>query len=389
MKNIFTSAWIRFVCILLGCGLLLSLLLPMTQPPFGAVFGVVALAALLCCIFIRKTWVIYVTMVCLPLFGVASFMEFHLHAMYAPSELPRETGSYKSTWNTDDPLLGFGPKPQKSSSDSQGWQGDKLLYDVIYTTNDKGWRITPEHPDARNAVVFLGCSFTVGQGVPDEASYPYEVGKLLGSDYQVFNFGFRGYGSHQALALLQSGMLDDIFRKYQKVYVFFLAIAHHDMRAAGLTSWDTQGPRYVLRDGKVTREGNFHNWPGREGLVGRSMDALNTSYIYRELIARPRARHLHHAILHEAQQYIRSHYPASDYTVLVYPDAQKHVPALQGVGITQVVDTTPFFPLPLKDPSYIIEGEGHPSAEAYRVLAEGIAKRILNQNTPAPEAKRP
>jgi hypothetical protein len=51
----------------------------------------------------------------------------------------------------------------------------------------------------------------------DEQSYPYLVGEALGDAYQTFNFGMSGYGTHQMLALIESGRLDDIFKRYEKV----------------------------------------------------------------------------------------------------------------------------------------------------------------------------
>ena len=66
-----------------------------------------------------------------------------------------------------------------------------------------------------------------------------------------------GYGTHQMLALIESGRLDDIFKRYEKVYVFYLTLDDHIRRCGGYAPWDTDGPRYILQDGVATYTGSF------------------------------------------------------------------------------------------------------------------------------------
>jgi hypothetical protein len=69
-----------------------------------------------------------------------------------------------------DPLLGYGPKPEQSRTSCLRAIGDVPVYDIIVTTLDSGWRITPQRgAKARTAVLFLGCSYTFGDGTARRA----------------------------------------------------------------------------------------------------------------------------------------------------------------------------------------------------------------------------
>lgn len=372
---------VRCIVIVACCTLLAVLLLPCIQPPFGVVFAALALASLLCCIFIKKTWVTYTTMVLLPLFAVVAFMEFHLLAVRAPSEPTQDEGTFRSTVNHKDPVRGYGAQAEKSATVHRVMRGSTKLFECTYTMDEQGCRVTPVHPQAKTAVVFFGCSYTFGLGVEDNETYPYKVAELLGVDYQVINMAFTGYGSHQMLAALESGALDDIARRYKKVHVYYLNIPMHEMRPAGYAEWDTHGPKYVLENGKAVRAGNFDHWWSKEPLGAKAYETLKKSFLFMDFFVRPREwklkqlRPLDNAIIRKAQDLVLSKYPNCDFTLLVYPGAAHHLPLQKEMGL-HPVDTTPFFSLPPSDPRYVIQGDGHPSPEAHRVLATGIADHV-------------
>lgn len=168
----------------------------------------------------------------------------------------------KGIWHTSPEAVKLaGAKTQSGTNN--------VLYDVIYTLNSRGWRITPEHDDtADTAVILFGCSFTIGEGVKDEQTYAYLLGEMLGGKYQVFNFALQGYGAHQMLAQIESGLLEPICKRYKRVLAFYLTIAAHPARCIGYENYQNTGIRYVLRNGSVAREGlltgaNSMRRPGR------------------------------------------------------------------------------------------------------------------------------
>lgn len=313
-------------------------------------------------------------------------MEFHLLAMRDPGPQVREEGTFKATWNHDDAVRGYGAKAEKSVSTHRFFRGEKLIFDKTYTHDYQGRRITPSAPEADTALVFFGCSFTYGIGVQDTECYPYRVGALLGGNFQVFSMGFTGYGSHQLLASLESGVLDNMAQQYKNVHVFYLNIRGHEMRPAGYSEWDLHGPQYILKDGKAIRAGNFDHWWNRGALNEAIYKTLKKSFLFSDLFIRPREwalagmRVLDNTLIRQSRDLVQKKYPNADFTPLVYADAPHHIPLLRELGLTPL-DTTPFFPFPPSDPRYTIPEEWHPSPEAHRVLAEGIAAEVLARHS--------
>lgn len=72
---------------------------------------------------------------------------------------------------------------------------------ISYTLNSHGYRMSEfKDVDWDNYVVSLGCSFTVGVGLPVEETYSYRISKLLGMD--LVNAGVMGGGNDLILANL-------------------------------------------------------------------------------------------------------------------------------------------------------------------------------------------
>jgi hypothetical protein len=284
---------------------------------------------------------------------------------------------YQSNFQGDDPILGFRPKPGKTRIASRVLHDGKIVYDVIYTSLESGWRLTPQFPDANTAVVFFGCSFTYGEGLNDEESIPYRVGQLLGGDYQTFNFAFHGYGAHHMLAQIENGYLDDIARQYKRIIAFFLTIDGHELRCSGHSLWDRNGPWYALENGTAVYKGKFADMP--DPPAGDGIRFLRNCLIYRALRTPKKhnlddLRQLHTGILAEAERQLRQKYGAS-LTAVLWPDApfrnlleQRHL---------AIINLAPSLPRYSKDMSkYTITHDGHPNAYGALKTAEAIEKYI-------------
>lgn len=380
-KKILFSCGGRFAALVVLCSILGFLALTFLKPPFAWFFIVLALAALMSAVLIRRNAVIYAAMIAMPLFAVGAFMEFHLDAIKYGTPAMQYEGTYRSNWNYKDPVRGYGPKPEAAQVRSRAARNGKLIYDVTYTSNAQGWRVTPQHPDARIAVIFFGCSFTFGEGVEDAESYPWQVAQQLGPEYQVFNFGFHGYGAHHFLASVENAMVDDILRRYPVVHMYYLNLARHELRSGGYSAWDENGPRYVLENGRAVRRGNFEHWYNRDGWESKVHYTFSLSHLYKDIVLHPREsqleslRQVDAAIIAKARDVLHEKKADASFTVLAYPGAEKSIPVLAKAGL-EAVNTTPFFPDSPRDAKYEIQGDGHPTAEAYRVLAEGIVHHL-------------
>lgn len=85
---------------------------------------------------------------------------------------------------------------------------------VYHQTNSWGFRgedFETTKPPGTVRIVFLGDSFTFGEGVKDQDIFPVQVEKLLNRHYaeqnikfESYNFGVGGYNTQQALFLLKS-----------------------------------------------------------------------------------------------------------------------------------------------------------------------------------------
>jgi len=77
-------------------------------------------------------------------------------------------------------------------------------YEVTYTIDDKGFRVTPTPENPKGRIVCLGCSFTFGTGVEDWECYPYFLATRYWTEYKVRNRGATAYGTaHAYLGLLE------------------------------------------------------------------------------------------------------------------------------------------------------------------------------------------
>lgn len=166
--------------------------------------------------------------------------------------------------------IGSQARPGVHSSRKFGPQGE-LVYDVRYTIGADGFRVTPNIGDRSSGaelarVNFFGCSFLFGEGLEDDETLPFFVAARTAA-VNVKNFGFHGYGAHQALAILTSQ------RDTSGTLNVFLAAPWQVTRSACKPEWSAGSPQYVLESGTLRRVGRC-----RQGsALGR---VLNYSKIY-------------------------------------------------------------------------------------------------------------
>lgn len=344
----------------------------------------VAAGALACCVCIPRTWVTYASMTVLSLALTCAGIEYYYYlTSYNDNRVC--DGKYPIV---PDAELGYAPKAQASATRSTVTVDGKPVYSVTYTTGADGWRATPQHPKASKAVVFLGCSYTMGEGVEDADSYPWKVAEALGDDWQVYNFGLSGYGAHHALALLESGRLDPLFALYDTVKVFFLTLPGHELRVSGFSAWDKHGPRYLVEDGKAVRRGHFDE-PLHPGWIGAQWQKVRESFMQTQLCKEVIMQILRFdhtgmirrqgAIFLGLRDYVREHYPNADFTLLVYPSAAEDVPIYeeQGVPLINLAEAFPDWP---DDAKYRISLDRHPTPVAYAKVAALLAARISRRD---------
>ena len=153
----------------------------------------------------------------------------------------------REVWMTND--LGSLPAPGTSAVRRVTLDGE-TLFDVTYTIDADGFRVTPGAPDAdalAGRLDLFGGSFAFGEGLEDNETLAYHLSRTL--NVEVQNFGIMGGGPHQALAILES--------EYDTSGTtnVLLTGPWHAGRIACRRVWVGGAPRYRLIDGKPVRDG--------------------------------------------------------------------------------------------------------------------------------------
>jgi hypothetical protein len=164
--------------------------------------------------------------------------------------------------------IGRAPNPGRHRSRNETRSGD-LIYDVIYTIGDDHFRVTPREDrpvgtEDSKRINFFGCSFTFGEGVNDDETFPYYVQQQIEGSV-ARNFGFHGYGLQQALAILKSD------RDTSGQINVLMTSPFHAERASCVSPFNLGAPRYVISaDGRVELAGKC---------LGYGLSTINDSTI--------------------------------------------------------------------------------------------------------------
>jgi hypothetical protein len=313
---------------------------------------------------------------------------------------PRVTGAEGAAYNLADPDLGYRP-PSSTRVAARKTDRGKVIYDAVYTFGEDGLRVTPNPvAGAPCTAVFLGDSFTFGEGLNDDETMPATFVRASGGLYRGFNFGFSGYGPHQMLRALETGLVDAVVRGGVDL-VLYQAIPDHPARAAGRANWDPWGPRYVLeKDGGLAYAGPFH---------GELHAMLTRSQIFRFFDQRlwaaarpaPADLPLFLAILERARGEVERRYRAP--FILILWDVVGDGPPLADATMQALVDSQ-IIVLKISDvipdidarrPDYVLSPvDPHPNAAADRRIGEYLAHNVAPRycgraavvNSPSPSA---
>jgi hypothetical protein len=270
---------------------------------------------------------------------------------------------------------------------------DKVIYDVVYSTNGQGLRIAPhdvkethqERSEVFQNVIFLGDSFIFGEGLNDEETIPYLFEELSGGQCRTYNFGFHGYGAQQMLRIIETGLLDKTVSNQQPMVVVYGALLQHIERASGRMIWDAKVPRYRLSPSGVAEfVGTFADDPNLEENLKRSRSLSDPrAQLIAGLTGPARTQEdikLFVQMVFQARDSLAKKHQARFY-VLVWPlgdkDASAVVSALQKGGIEVISTDQVFKEYPEPPEKYRIELDNHPTKLATERIARFLYQHIL------------
>ena len=157
--------------------------------------------------------------------------------------------------------VGYGPKEDNSFQVTAiKKNNDTTVYSVNYSF-EKGKRLVPNNNDtSTNQLFFLGCSHVFGDGLNDNQTLPYFVNEYSNKKYKLSNYGFSGYGTHQALKIVENQILiPKNLNSATKTSVIYSFIPSHFERAAGYRIWDPNGPMYEVENNQLVFKGSFND----------------------------------------------------------------------------------------------------------------------------------
>ncbi len=326
------------------------------------------------------------------LFGV---LEIYSYSSFNNENNFRQEGGCMQEYSTSDDVLGYAPLPNKTVTSQRYFQRyfkDLLLYDVTYTIDDNGHRITPG-ATAQNdsqSIIFFGCSFTFGEGVNDSESMPYIVGELQKD--KVYNYGFHGYGPHQMLSAIENNLIS-----CNPKYVIYQAHHVHAARSAGYSSWDYHGPKYIIEGGELVFCGNFDDseYPTYTKIKRKIYNQLNKSNFFIKYFSK-KDRYtitdndisLFLNIVSTAQEKLIKKFPNVKFHVILWdktPSDKTYLKIRKGLNlmtnnIHYVSDILPNLCDDTKKYE-ISKYDTHPNPLAHKLIAEYVVNNILSKNS--------
>jgi hypothetical protein len=276
------------------------------------------------------------------------------------------------------------------------------VYDVDYTSNQYGLRISPHDinkfadlPKDYQNIACFGCSCTFGIGVNDNEAWPYLIEEQSKGKFRTYNFALGGYGPHQMLRMLQTGFLDTVNMKKKPVAAIYLAITDHIARSAckyNYFIWDINGPRYELNSSdKLEYAGKFNDgliskikfWIFRK--LAKSYLISNSNWIKNllgwNISQKDEDRYIH--IIMQSKETFTKRYGGRFYVILWgyniwYENTEMYkyiLSTLKKDGIYVIESKDIFANDNLKDKDiYLIKHDGHPN----KLANEKIAKYMIN-----------
>ncbi|MCE7993715.1 MAG: hypothetical protein HEP71_17145 [Roseivirga sp.] len=360
---------------------------------FLAIYGL-ELMLLICSVFIiwvglrsKKSLIKHLFFNISAIFIVLFILELYLTI----DNIPQSKIEYQEPYYTTNPELGYGVSDSSfSARATKSWiKSGEEIYDAYYSFAD-GRRVTPgSDTTSQRYSIFLGGSFTFGEGINDTETLPYYYNQLYSQKRNIRNYGFHGYGTHQVYTIAKNHLAtDSALHASENVEIFYWFIDPHILRANGYSPWDQKSIRYIVENGKLKHTGTFDEQKNTHSLVMKYWKFVWTNSgiftrIKPRVASRQKELELILRLIKETDQLLREQ--GFEFTVLVqnttgsdtlfakhYKDVRKRVLLyLEEQGI-QFIYVNEALLKDRQDVGLFIPGDGHPTDEFNKRLADLI-----------------
>ena len=256
-----------------------------------------------------------------------------------------------------------------------------------YRTDSFGRRLTgtKREPNRKKNIIFLGCSFTYGFGVNDEATFPYRLREK--TDLNVYNYGISGSSPSLTLKILRdlkSDFLGDL--NQEDTTVVYTLIPEHLNRMVGTLLFFrhqpdsfTNQPFITEREEQLIIHNSFSEDPTYQKHVLKFLARIHLLKVFGVDLPELGKDHYELAakILQEIERELKNSYPQiKSFHVAFYPSGGEmlsHYFSLRDTLLEKkmrVLDYSQININSLLGPHSTLAYDAHPSPLAYDVYSE-------------------
>ncbi len=267
----------------------------------------------------------------------------------------------------------------------------RLIYSANYKIDSLGRRITPNPRGAFYNILMFGDSFTLGEGVNDKESAPYQLGKRR-PDSKVYNLGIAGGSSseilYELIASNKSRFQDIPHRKTLLIYSYMddhlERLFCRSLCLLKKNEWMLEKPYFASENGKPVFKGFFDQ--NRQILNG-FYKYWNQSALVRffNIILPPRFEQkdfdFFAEVLKEIETQSKNVFQDVDFYFVLYPGASHFYGSeLKAVALKNNIHVLDFSSIDTRLATGgfpTIPGDGHPSP-----ITQYIFAYLLNKELP-------
>lgn len=326
---------------------------------------------------------------------------FRIYEYAHESQKPTEVYSPPELMQRD-ATLGVKPRANVRVEAHKIAADGKEIFGAHYTIDSHGRRMTTvaSASEKEYYALFFGCSFTFGEGVNDNRTLPYFLGKFAPC-YKPYNYAFIGYGPQQMLAKLQTGTVSKEIPEHKGILIYGYmgepGVGHVE-RAIGsmaIYDWTRHFPHYHLDSkGNLVRNGDFTSGRPILSLAYRAL--LHSAMVRVSGIDYPFRLNDEHVnltarIVKQSAKTYEKEFGNNDFYVLIFPGAvewssRKLAVDLRKAGI-KVLDYSKV--KEFSAAGYRIPGDEHPSPRWNEEMARLVARDLGLENASCAHTSSP
>ena len=229
------------------------------------------------------------------------------------------------------------------------------------------FRYTQCNEKSKDSYIFLGCSFTFGDGLNDDETLPYFFSKVYNFKQNIINYGISGKSFNSALSILKTDLLENIKYKH-----FFYSLINYHINRNFTWSGGTCNDMFVY---------DLDKWYKIEYPFCKFVNFFKRSYIFVKIllpIINDHNRYYYEDYmidgLKEMNKIIEEKYN-SKLTIIVWPDdyGERFNGKLKETNL-DLIYLPDYFNS--EEEGYRIKYDGHPTAKANEEIAQILYNHI-------------